>query len=178
MYEFKGLLFIPGLAPFDFSRDIRGNTKNIRLYVKRVFISDSFQSELVPTWLSFVKGVIDSNDLPLNVSREILQESRIVRTIQKQIVNRSLKMIKSLRDDKDKWKTFWESFGKNIKIGIVEDSNNRDALASICQFFTSHTPTILSSEKSDVNHMTTLDEYVARMKPSQKNIYYFATTNI
>merc|ERR1711998_325562 len=159
MYEFKGLLFIPGLAPFDFNRELTANTKNIRLYVRRVFISDSFQDDLVPTWLTFIKGVVDSNDLPLNVSREILQENRIVTTIQKQIINRSLKMINSLQDDTEKWKTFWESFGKNIKMGIVEDNNNRDELASICQFLTSYTPKSLSSQETDVNNMTGLEAY-------------------
>merc|ERR1719160_2480871 len=117
MYEFRGLLFIPGLAPFDFSRDLRTNGKNVRLYVKKVFISDSFQEELIPNWLSFVKCIIDSSDLPLNVSREILQESRIVRTIRRQIVSKSLTMIKNLQGDEITWKTFWESFGKNIKMG-------------------------------------------------------------
>eukprot|EP00747_Dinoflagellata_sp_TGD_P155372 gnl/TRDRNA2_/TRDRNA2_177574_c2_seq2.p1 gnl/TRDRNA2_/TRDRNA2_177574_c2~~gnl/TRDRNA2_/TRDRNA2_177574_c2_seq2.p1 ORF type:complete len:347 (-),score=-1.21 gnl/TRDRNA2_/TRDRNA2_177574_c2_seq2:947-1987(-) len=177
MYEFKGLIFIPGLAPFDFNRDLNANLKNIRLYVKRVFISDSFQDDLVPTWLTFIKGVVDSNDLPLNVSREILQESRIVTTIKKQIINRSLKMINSLQGDKEKWKSFWESFGKNIKMGIVEDSKNREELATLCQFHTSYRPTSLSSEEKDVNNMTGLDAYVSRLKDGQKAIYYFATNN-
>jgi len=146
--------------------------------VKRVFISDSFQSELVPSWLSFVKGVIDSSDLPLNVSREILQESRIVRTIQKQIVSRSLTMIKSIQDVKDKSNTFWESFGKNIKMGIVEDSSNRDELAKICRFITSFTNTTVSTELEVVNNLTTLEDYAARLKEAQKGIYYFATKNI
>merc|ERR1712100_416365 len=130
------------------------------LYVKKVFISDSFQEELIPSWLSFVKCIIDSADLPLNVSREILQESRIVRTIRRQIVNRTLTMIKNLHGDKEKWKTFWESFGKNIKMGIVEDSNNRNELATICQFLTSYTPTSLSSQDKDFNNMTGLEAYV------------------
>jgi len=175
MGEFKGLLFIPGLAPFDYSRDVRSSTKNIRLYVKRVFISDSFQEELVPTWLSFVKGVIDSKDLPLNVSREILQESRIVRTIRNQIISRSLTLIKSILNDTAKLKTFWESFGKNIKMGIVEDTTNREELARICRFKTSRAPIGTSSDANSVEAMTTLDEYVSRMKEGQTGIYYFAT---
>jgi heat shock protein beta len=162
MYEFKGLIFVPGLAPFDFNRDLNTNSKNIRLYVKRVFISDSFQDDLVPTWLTFIKGVVDSNDLPLNVSREILQESRIVTTIKEQIINRSLKMINSLQGDEEKWRTFWESFGKNIKMGIVEDSKNRKKLATLCQFHTSYRPTFLSSKKKDANNMTRLNAYVSR----------------
>jgi heat shock protein beta len=169
MYEFKGLIFIPGLAPFDFSRDMRSSSKNIRLYVKKVFISDAFQEELVPTWLSFVKGVIDSADLSLNVSREILQESRAVKTIRKQIVSKSLAMIKSLQDDKERWKTFWECFGKNIKMGIVEDNSCRDDLARLCRFHTSYESNTTSA------NMTNLDDYVSRMKEGQRGIYYFAT---
>jgi heat shock protein beta len=178
MYEFKGLIFIPGLAPFDFSRDTQNHTKSIRLYVKRVFISDSFQEELVPTWLSFIKCIVDSADLPLNVSREILQESRIVRTIRRQIVSRSLTMIKNLQSDESKSKTFWESFGKNIKMGIVEDSSNRDELSRLCRFHTSHSSSLETNKTVDSYEVTTLASYLTRMKPEQAGIYYFATNNL
>jgi heat shock protein beta len=169
MYEFKGIIFIPGLAPFDASRDTRTSTKNIRLYVKRVFISETFD-ELVPNWLSFVKGVVDSADLPLNVSRELLQECRIVRTIRKQIVSRSLAMITSIQEDKEKSKTFWESFGKEIKMVIVEDSANRYELARLCRFHTSYQSSSETNDPNDASAMSTLDSYVSRMK-KRSNTY-------
>jgi heat shock protein beta len=174
MYEFKGIIFIPGLAPFDASRDTRTSTKNIRLYVKRVFISETFD-ELVPNWLSFVKGVVDSADLPLNVSRELLQECRIVRTIRKQIVSRSLAMITSIQE---KSKTFWESFGKEIKMGIVEDSANRYELARLCRFHTSYQSSSETNDPNDASAMSTLDSYVSRMKKGQTHIYFYATNSV
>jgi heat shock protein beta len=177
MYEFKGIIFIPGLAPFDASRDTRTSTKNIRLYVKRVFISETFD-ELVPNWLSFVKGVVDSADLPLNVSRELLQECRIVRTIRKQIVSRSLAMITSIQEDKEKSKTFWESFGKEIKMGIVEDSANRYELARLCRFHTSYQSSSETNDLNDASAMSTLDSYVSRMKKGQTHIYFYATNSV
>jgi len=133
---------------------------------------------LIPNWLSFVKCIIDSADLPLNVSREILQESRIVRTIRRQIVSKSITMIKNLQGNETTWKTFWESFGKNIKMGIVEDSSNRDELSRICRFHTSHSFTTAVTEPVDSDTFTTLDSYVSRMKEGQPCIYYHATTNI
>jgi len=176
MYEFKGLIFIPGLAAFDVSRDVRSNTNNIRLYVKKVFLGDSFHEELVPNWLSYIKGVIDSADLPLNVSRELLQESRVIRTIRKQIVTRCLSMITSLQDDKEKWKKFWDSFGKEIKLGVVEDNINRLELARVCRFQTSYQYSTSSDDST--RNMSTLDEYVCRMKTGQEAIYFFATYNL
>jgi heat shock protein beta len=174
----KGLIFIPGLAAFDASRDVRNSKTNIRLYVKRIFIGDSFSEDLVPNWLSYIKGVVDSADLPLNVSRELLQESRVVRTIRKQIVTRSLSMIASLQEDKDKWKNFWDSFGKDLKMGIVEDHANRLELARICSFHTSYQPNTSESITNEIQSMTTLDAYVNRMKEGQMAIYFFATNNI
>jgi heat shock protein beta len=178
MYELKGILFIPGIAPFDATRDTRKNTTNIRLYVKKVFISDSFNGDLVPGWLSYLKGVIDCADLPLNVSRELLQESRIMRTIRKQIVTRALALLKSLQDDNEKWSTFWDAFGKEIKMGIVEDSTARTELSRLCRFYSSIQPTETTSDSRNVNNMTTLDSYVSRMKEGQNSIFYFATNNI
>lgn len=135
--------------------------KNIRLYVKRVFISDEFE-DLMPKYLSFVKGVIDSSDLPLNVSREILQENRIARVIKKQLLRRSLDMIEELtkREKPDDFNTFYEAFGKRLKMGVIEDSANRDRLAGFLRF--------LSSKSQD--SMVGFDEYIERMKEGQKVI--------
>ena len=97
------------MAPFDQMQGGLGEkTKSIRLYVKRVFIADTFDEELIPRWLGFIKGIIDSSDLPLNVSREILQESRMTRAIKKQIVKRAIAMLETLAEDEEKFKTLWE----------------------------------------------------------------------
>jgi len=162
--EFSALLFIPGMAPLD--SDMMSKPKGIRLYVKRVFISDEFDDSLLPKYLSFIKGVVDSSDLPLNVSREILQENRIVRVMRKQLVRRSLDMMEDLskREDKSEFRRFFESFGNFIKYGIVEDSSNRERLAGFLRFH--------SSKSGD--DVTSLDEYVSRMQEGQKVIYYMA----
>lgn len=133
--------------------------KNIRLYVKRVFISDEFD-DLMPKYMSFIKGVIDSSDLPLNVSREILQENRIARVIKKQLLRRSIDMIEELtkRETPDDFNTFYESFGKRLKMGVIEDSANRDRLAGFLRFF--------SSKSKD--SMAGFDEYIEGMKEGQK----------
>jgi len=162
--EFSALLFIPGMAPLD--SDMMAKPKGIRLYVKRVFISDEFDDSLLPRYLSFIKGVVDSSDLPLNVSREILQENRIVRVMRKQMVRRSLDMMEELskREDKSDYQRFFESFGNFLKYGVVEDSSNRERLASLLRFY--------SSKSGD--EMTGLEEYVSRMQEGQKAIYYMA----
>lgn len=167
--EFKGILYIPGMAPFDNQQNFSGKSKNIKLYVKRVFISDEFDSDLMPRYLNFVKGVIDSSDLPLNVSREILQESRITRIMRKQLIKRSFDMIKDIakREDKTDYNTFWESFGKNLKLGVIEDQENKADLAKFLRFY---------SSKSG-NGMVSLDEYISGMKPEQKDIFYLAADN-
>ena len=165
--EFKGLLYVPGMAPFDMQDASGGQRlKNIKLFVRRVFISDEFDSDLVPRYLNFVKGVVDSNDLPLNVSREILQESRIVRVIRKQLVRKTLDMLKEIagRESGDDYATFWEAFGKNIKLGVIEDADNRDDLAALLRF---------PSSKNDTG-LRSLSEYVADMQDGQKAIYYLA----
>ena len=159
--EFSALLGIPAMPPFDPQEVMRSGSKNIRLYVKRVFISDSFDEDLLPRYLGFVKGVVDSADLPLNVSREILQESRVVRAIRKQLIKRTLDAIKSMAaDDADSYKTFWEAFGRNIKLGVLEDEANRPMLAKLLRF------------ESSSGEMTSLDEYVGRKKEGQTGIYY------
>eukprot|EP00889_Picochlorum_renovo_P005262 jgi/Picre1/32292/NNA_007638.t1 len=129
-----------GMAPFD-QQEAMQKSKNIRLYVKRVFISDEFDEDLMPRYLSFVKGVVDSADLPLNVSREILQESRVVRAIKRQLVKRTLNAITAMAEKSkeegtkdDTYITFWEAFGRNIKLGVLEDEGNRQVLAKLLRF--------------------------------------------
>ena len=164
--EFSGLLFVPGMAPFDQTSAV-SKPRNIRLYVRRVFISDAFDEDLLPRWAGFVKGVVDSADLPLNVSREILQENRIVRAIRKQLEKRTLDMLNGLaaREDKGEYERFWESFGRFVKIGIIDDAANRPALAKLLRFRSS----------ASGEGVTSLADYVGRMKEGQKDIYFLVT---
>jgi len=163
-YEFSGIVYIPGMAPFDMQE--MQDARNIRLYVNKVFISDKFDENFLPRYLSFVKGVIDSKDLPLNVSREILQQSRVSRIMRKQLVKRTLDTLKEVkgREDKKDYDTFWEAFGRNIKLGVIEDQDNRETLGNLLQF--------ISSKSGD--ELTSLEDYVGRMPESQKAIYYIA----
>jgi heat shock protein beta len=157
------------MAPFD-QQDWARKSRSIKLYVRRVFISDEFDEDLMPRYLSFVKGVVDSSDLPLNVSREILQESRITRVIRKQLTRRSLEMIDELasKEGGEDYKTFWEAFGRNLKVGIIEDQENRGRLSKLLRFFTS---------KSG-DGMASLDDYKGRMKEGQKVVYYMAADSV
>ncbi|KAL6844838.1 hypothetical protein ACP4OV_025497 [Aristida adscensionis] len=168
--EFRSVLYIPGMAPLSNEEIMNPKTKNIRLYVKRVFISDDFDGELFPRYLSFVKGVVDSNDLPLNVSREILQESRIVRIMRKRLVRKTFDMIQEIaeKDDKEDYKKFWESFGKFMKLGCIEDTGNHKRLAPLLRFY---------SSKNETDPIS-LDQYVENMPESQKAIYYIATDSL
>ncbi|KAJ6352078.1 hypothetical protein OIU76_001321 [Salix suchowensis] len=186
--EFKAVLFVPPKAPHDlYESYYNANKANLRLYVRRVFISDEFD-ELLPKYLNFLMGLVDSDTLPLNVSREMLQQHSSLKTIKKKLIRKALDMIRKIADedpdeanDKDKkdvenssddekkgqYAKFWNEFGKSIKLGIIEDSVNRNRLAKLLRFETT---------KSD-GKLTSLDQYISRMKSGQKDIFYITGPN-
>jgi heat shock protein beta len=184
--EFKAILYIPERPPADYYDNYYSRASALKLYVRRVFISDEFD-ELLPKYLSFIKGIVDSDTLPLNVSRETLQQHTSLKTIKKKLVRKALDMLRKLAEEgKDaeddgekpegeetdveetKYEKFWKNFGKAIKLGIIEDASNRVRLAKLLRFETS---------KSD-GKLVSLEQYVERMKEGQKSIYYITGESI
>merc|ERR1712080_156796 len=156
---FKSLLFVPVQQPSESFNKYGSHDEQIKLYVRRVFITDDFK-DMMPNYLSFVRGVVDSDDLPLNVSRETLQQHKLLKVIKKKLVRKTLDMIKKIEDDK--YAAFWNEYSTNIKLGVIEDTANRTRLAKLLRFVSSN------------GKLTSLAEYVERMKDKQESIFYMA----
>merc|ERR1712182_81195 len=187
--EFKSILYVPKSAPYDMYDNYYGKASGMRLYVRKVLITDEFE-DLMPRYLNFIKGVVDSDDLPLNVSRETLQQHKVLKVMGKKLVRKALEMLRKLaqksgedddeddeseegddddeEESKDPYIEFWEKFGKNIKLGIIEDSANRSKLTKLLRY---------KSSTSGEGY-TSFEEYVENMKDWQKAIYYIAGENV
>ena len=162
---FKSILYVPKSAPFDLFSNYNKKVDAIKLYVRRVFITDNLE-EMMPRYLGFIRGVVDSDDLPLNVSRETLQQSKLLKVIKKKLVRKALDMLKKISPED--YVTFWKEYGTNLKLGIIEDTSNRTRLAKLLRYQTSQ-----SKEK-----FISLAEYLERMKPKQEHIYFIAAASI
>ncbi|VDM42346.1 unnamed protein product [Toxocara canis] len=162
---FKSILYVPKRGPYDMFQNYGKVTDNIRLYVRRVFITDDFH-DMMPKYLSFIRGIVDSDDLPLNVSRETLQQHKLLKVIKKKLVRKVLDMLKKM--EPEAYEEFWKEFSTNIKLGIMEDPANRTRLSKLLRFQSSH----------DKEKQTTLAQYVERMKEKQDAIFYMAGTSL
>jgi heat shock protein beta len=166
--DFTSLLYIPSVLPYELTKDMFSEqSRSMKLYVKRVFINDKFE-ELLPRWLTFVRGLVDSEDLPLNVGREILQKSKMLAVIKKRLVRKVIDMIFSIeKQGHEKYMKFWNIFGKYVKVGMIEDEAHKDELAKVMRVWTSNSN----------DHLVSLDSYIDRMKTNQTKIYYVTGDN-
>tara|TARA_Y100000741_G_scaffold286054_2_gene225903 strand:- start:4 stop:2121 length:2118 start_codon:yes stop_codon:yes gene_type:complete len=167
--EFNSIIYLPGRAPFDmFNGGENKNKTNVKLYVKKVFIMDDCE-KLIPEWLSFIKGVVDCKDLPLNVSRELLQQNKTLSKINSQLVKKSIEMMLSLSEDKpDEYRSFYQAFHKNIKLGLHTDEKNRGKLSKLLRY----------NSLKHRDSMISLDDYVGEMKDGQDSIYFIGGESI